>query len=98
MRKSHIKSPCVRSLTLFEENIVVTVLAKLVPLFFFKSVLAFFFLMRSLIDWCQSVTGSCKNNVSKFVGMSLEAVKPSIIFRGKIGHAYHKYNCSPAKS
>ena len=34
----------VRSLTALEENIVATVLAKLVPLFFFLSVLAFFFL------------------------------------------------------
>ena len=56
----------VRSLTVFEENIVVTVLAKLVPLFF-KCSCAFSFLTRSLIDRCQIVTDSCKNNVSKSV-------------------------------
>ena len=61
----------IRSLTVFEENIVVTVLAKLVPVFF-KSSYAFFFLcifflMHSLIDRCQIVTDTCKNNVSKFV-------------------------------
>ena len=54
-----------RSLTVFEENIVLTVLAKLVPLFF-KSSYAFF-LTCSLIDRCQIVTDTCKNNVSKFV-------------------------------
>ena len=47
-----------RSLTVFEENIVVTVLAK---------VLQSFFLTRSLIDRCQIVTDTGKNNVSKFV-------------------------------
>ena len=56
----------IRSLTVFEENIVVKVLAKLVPLFF-KCSYAFFFLTRSLIDRCQIVTDTCKNNVSKFV-------------------------------
>ena len=57
----------VRSLTVFEENIVVTVLAKLVSLFF-KSVHALFFsLTHSLIDRCQIVTDTCKNNVTKFV-------------------------------
>ena len=56
----------VRSLTVFEVNIVVTVLAKLVPLFF-KSSYAVFLLTRSLIDRCQIVTNTCKNNVSKFV-------------------------------
>ena len=56
----------VRSLTVFEENIVVTVLAKLVPLFF-KCSYAFFLLTRSLIDRCQIVTDTCKNNVTKFV-------------------------------
>ena len=43
-----------------------TVLAKLVPLFF-KCSYAFFFLTRSLIDRCQIVTDTCKNNVTKFV-------------------------------
>ena len=56
----------VRSLTVFEENIFVTVLAKLVPLFF-QILLRFFLLPRSLIDRCQIVTGTCKNDVSKFV-------------------------------
>ena len=55
----------VRWLTVFEENIVVTVLAKLVPLFFRKCTCAFF-LTRSLIDRCQIVTDTCKNNVSNF--------------------------------
>ena len=54
------------SLIVFEENIVVTVLAKLVPLFF-KCSWACFFLTRSLIDRCQIVTDTCKNDVSKFV-------------------------------
>ena len=56
----------VRSLTVFEENIVVIVLAKLVPLFFQCSY-PFVLLTRSLIDRCQIVTNTCKNNVSKFV-------------------------------
>ena len=56
----------VRSLTDFEENIVVTVLAKLV-LLVFKCSFAFLFLARSLIERCQIVTDTCKNNVSKFV-------------------------------
>ena len=55
----------VRSLTDFEENIVMTVLTKLV-LLVFKCSYAFF-LARSLIDRCQIVTDTCKNNVSKFV-------------------------------
>ena len=41
----------VTSLNVFEENIVVTVFAKLVPLF--SNVLALLFLARSLIDRCQ---------------------------------------------
>ena len=45
----------VRSLTVFEENIVVAALAKLIPLFF-KSVHALFNLTCSLIDRCQIVT------------------------------------------
>ena len=54
-------------LSFIQGNIVVTVLAKLASLFF-KSVhaLFFFFLTRSLIDRCQMVTDTCKNNVSKF--------------------------------
>ena len=56
----------VRSLTVFEENTVVTVLAKLVSLFF-KSVHALFFLTHSLTDRCQIVTDASTNNVSKFV-------------------------------
>ena len=43
-----------------------TVLAKLVSLFF-KSVHALFFLTHSLIDRCQMLTDTCKDNVSKFV-------------------------------
>ena len=58
-------------MTAFEENIVAIVFAKLVPLFFFKSILAFFFLKRSLIERCQIVTDTCKNNFSKFVGSLL---------------------------
>ena len=38
---------------------------------FFKSILAFFFLKRSLIERCQIVTDTCKNNFSKFVGSLL---------------------------
>ena len=57
----------VRSLTAMEKDSVVTVLAKLVPLFFQKCTCAFFFLKRSPIDRCQIVTDTCKNNVSKFV-------------------------------
>ena len=52
-------------MNVFEESIVVTVLAKLV-LLFFKYSCAFFFLTHSL-DRCQIVTDTCKNNVSKFV-------------------------------
>ena len=40
-------------------------LAKLVPLF--QMFLCFFFLTCSLIDRCQIVTDTCKNNVSRFV-------------------------------
>ena len=54
----------VRSLSVLEENIVVTVIAKSVPLLFKCS--CAFFLTRSLIDRCQIVTDICKNNVSKF--------------------------------
>ena len=43
-----------------------TVLSKLVSLFF-KYSCAFFFLTHSLIDSCQIVTDTCKINVSKFV-------------------------------
>ena len=56
----------VRSLTVFKENIVVTVLANAVPLFF-KSSCAFFS-YAFLIDRCQIVTDICKNNVSKWFG------------------------------
>ena len=35
--------------------------------FFSKVYMRFFFLTRSLIDRCQIVTDTCKNNVSKFV-------------------------------
>ena len=56
----------IRSLNVFEENIVVTVFAELVPLIF-KCSYALFFLTCSLIDRCQIVTDTCKNNVSKFV-------------------------------
>ena len=50
----------------FEENIAAAVLAKLVSLFF-KCACAFFFLTRSLIDRCQMVTDTCKDNVSNFL-------------------------------
>ena len=53
--------------TVFQENTVVTVLTNLVPLFFSKVSMRFFFLTRSLIDRCQIVTDTYKNNVSKFV-------------------------------
>ena len=33
----------------------------------FHMFLRFFFLMYSLIDWCQIVTDTCENNVSKFL-------------------------------
>ena len=56
----------VRSLTVFEENIVVTALAKLIPLLF-KSVYVLFNLTCSLIDRCQIVTKTCENDVSNFV-------------------------------
>ena len=55
----------VRSLTALEENIVPS------SVVFLKSVLAFFFLTRSLIQRCQIVTETCKNNFSKFVGSLL---------------------------
>ena len=55
----------------FEENIVVTVLAKLVPLFFQKCTCAFLFRTRSLTDRSQIVTDTCKNYVSNFVGSLL---------------------------
>ena len=61
----------IRSLTAFQENIVVTVLAKLVLLLFLKCTCVFF-LMCSLIDRCQIVTVTHKNNVSKFVGSLLD--------------------------
>ena len=48
----------VRLLTIFEENIVVIVLAKLV-LLFSKCAHALFFLTCSLIDRCQIVTDTC---------------------------------------
>ena len=60
----------VRSLTAFEEIIVVTVLTKLVRCFF-KSILVLFFLTPSLIDRCQIVTDTYKNNVPKFDGSLL---------------------------
>ena len=63
----------VRSLTVLKENIVVTVLVKLVPLFFLKYTCVFFFLTRSLIDGCQMVTDTCKNDGSllKFTQMKM---------------------------
>ena len=60
----------VRSLTAFEEIIVVTVLTKLVRCFFI-SILVLFFLTPSLIDRCQIVTDTYKNNVPKFDGSLL---------------------------
>ena len=49
-----------RSLTVFEEKIETF-------LNFFSKVYMHFFFMCSLIDSCQIVTDTCKNNVSKFV-------------------------------
>ena len=57
----------VRSLTVFEENIVVTVLAKLVPLIFQQCTCAFLFFPMRQIDRCQIERDTCKYNVSKFV-------------------------------
>ena len=48
-----------------------TVLAKLVPLFFQKCTCAFLFRTRSLTDRSQIVTDTCKNYVSNFVGSLL---------------------------
>ena len=63
----------VRSLAVFEEITVMTVLAKPVP--FFSNLLAFFFfLTRSRIDKCQIVTDTCKNNVSKFIWKPLKSL------------------------
>ena len=56
----------VRSLTVFEKNIVVTVLQTSFVVFKSERVL-FFSFTRSLIDRCQIVTDTCKNNVTKFV-------------------------------
>ena len=53
--------------------VYLTVLAKLLSLFF-KSVHALlFFLKRSLIDGCQTVTDAFKDNVSKFVWKPFES-------------------------
>ena len=59
----------VRSMTDFEENNVMTVLTKLVwqGLLFLRVYMRFIFFTRSLIDRCQIVTDTCKNNVTKFV-------------------------------
>ena len=56
----------VRSLTVFEKNIVVTVLQTSFVVCKSERVL-FFSFTRSLIDRCQIVTDTCKNNVTKFV-------------------------------
>ena len=66
------------SLIVFEENIVVTVLAKLVPLFF-KCSCAFSFLTRSLIDRCQIVTDTC---IKMFQSL----------FGSLLNHLYHYAN------
>ena len=47
-------------MTAFQENIVVTGLANLVPLFFQKCASALIYFTRSLIDRCQIVTDTCK--------------------------------------
>ena len=87
----------VRSLTVTEGNIVVTVLAKLVLLF--SNVLALFFLMHSLIDRCQIVTDTCKNNVSKFVWKPFKS--PLLLWKWKrfgeaslfnLHHLYFNYH------
>ena len=56
----------IRSLTVFEKNIVVTVLQTSFVVFKSEHVL-FFSYTHSLIDRCQIVTDTCKNNVTKFV-------------------------------
>ena len=61
----------VRSLTAMEKDSVVTVLAKLVPLFFQKCTCAFFFHTRSLTDRSQILTDTCKNYVPNFIGSLL---------------------------
>ena len=48
-----------------------TVLAKLVPLFFWKCTCTFFFHTRSLTDRSQIVTDTCKNYVPNFIGRLL---------------------------
>ena len=69
----------VRSSTVFEENIVVTVLAKLVSLFF-KNVHALFsFLTRPLIDRCQIVTDTC-------------IIMFQSLFGSLLNHLYHYAN------
>ena len=88
----------VRSLNVFEEGIVVTVLSKLVSLFF-KYSCAFFFLTHSLIDRCQIVTDTCKNNVTKFVRkpfkspLSLRKLKCFVkAFLFNLHHPYFNYH------
>ena len=56
------------SLTVFQKNIVVTVLTKLVQLFLSKEYMRYFFFLRAFkIDSCQIETDAYKNNVSKFI-------------------------------
>ena len=57
----------VRSLNVFEENIGMCDSPCQTSSVVFQMFLRFFFLTRSLIDRCQIVTDTCKNNVSKFV-------------------------------
>ena len=92
----------VRLLTVFEENIVMTVLAKLVSLFF-KSVHVFFFLTRSLIDKCQFLTdkmfqrlfGSLLNHLYNFANENFSVKHFSLICIPSIlTTIYSLKNCS----
>ena len=57
----------VRSLTFFWRNHCRDSPCQTSSVVFSKVYMRFFFLTRSLIDRCQIVTDTCKNNVSKFV-------------------------------
>ena len=65
---------CTRNHVITSTNIFVTVLAKLVALFFQKCTCALSFLTRSLIDRCQILIDTCKNNVSNFVWKPLKSL------------------------
>ena len=86
-------------MTVFEESILVTVLAKLVSLFF-KNVLALFsffffsFLTRSLIDRCQIVTDTCIITFQSLFGSLLNHFYPyaneNVLFN--LRHLYFNYH------